>query len=417
MTDQNFVISQGDLISVAVADPVPVGVVGFLGPAGAPATVSVGTVSTGSPGSSAVVTNVGTSSAAVLNFTIPRGDTGAAGSGANTDSINEGSTNLYFTAGRAAAAAPVQSVAGKTGAVALVKADVGLGSVDNTADSAKSVLLAARLATARTINGVAFDGSANITVVDSTREATANKNQVNGYAGLDAAGLVPSSLLPSYVDDVLEFVNLAGFPVSGETGKIYVDKATAKIYRWSGSVYVEISPSPGSTDSVIEGSTNLYFTNARAASAAPVQSVSGRTGAVTLTKTDVGLGSADNTADAAKAVLSATKLATARTINGVAFDGTANVTVWQRTVSSVSSAVTLGAAANTDYIALVGSGGSVTLPSAVGNVNRYTIKNADVSNTTVATTSSQTIDGSTTAVLTPNTSIDVVSDGANWRVI
>ena len=44
--------------------------------------VAVGTTSTGTAGSSASVTNVGTSTSAILNFTIPRGDTGAAGSAA-----------------------------------------------------------------------------------------------------------------------------------------------------------------------------------------------------------------------------------------------------------------------------------------------------------------------------------------------
>jgi len=58
-------------------------------------------------------------------------------------------------------------------------------------------------------------------------------------------GLVPSSQLPSYVDDVLEYANLASFPATGETGKIYVDLATNKIYRWSGTVYIEISSSAG----------------------------------------------------------------------------------------------------------------------------------------------------------------------------
>ena len=58
-----------------------------------------------------------------------------------------------------------------------------------------------------------------------------------------------------------------------------------------------------------------------------VTSVAGKTGAVTLDKTNVGLGNVDNTADANKAVLSATKLATARTIQGKSFDGTANITL------------------------------------------------------------------------------------------
>lgn len=46
-----------------------------------------------------------------------------------------------------------------------------------------------------------------------------------------------------------------------------------------------------------------------------------------VTKSQVGLGSADNTADSAKNVLSATRLTNARTINGVSFDGTANITL------------------------------------------------------------------------------------------
>ena len=58
-------------------------------------------------------------------------------------------------------------------------------------------------------------------------------------------GLVPSSQLPSYVDDVLEYANLAAFPATGETGKIYVAQDSNKIYRWSGSAYIEVSPTVG----------------------------------------------------------------------------------------------------------------------------------------------------------------------------
>ena len=51
------------------------------GPPGAAATVTVGTVTTGEPRTDAIVTNSGTENAAVLNFTIPRGETGNAGAG------------------------------------------------------------------------------------------------------------------------------------------------------------------------------------------------------------------------------------------------------------------------------------------------------------------------------------------------
>lgn len=104
------------------------------------------------------------------------------------------------------------------------------------------------------------------TAADARISAARGAN--NGVAPLDSGGKVPSANLPSYVDDVLEYVNLAAFPGTGDTGKIYVDLATGKIHRWSGSAYVEISASPGSTDSVTEGSTNLYFTEARVRSTA-----------------------------------------------------------------------------------------------------------------------------------------------------
>lgn len=97
-------------------------------------------------------------------------------------------------------------------------------------------------------------------------------------APLDVNGKVPAANLPSYVDDVLEFANNSLLPVTGETGKIYVTLDNNKIHRWSGSAYIEISPSPGSTDSVPEGSVNQYFTNARAqaALAATVATINGR---------------------------------------------------------------------------------------------------------------------------------------------
>lgn len=70
------------------------------------------------------------------------------------------------------------------------------------------------------------------------------------------AGKVPASQLPSYVDDVLEYPDLGSFPVTGETGKIYVATDTNKTYRWTGTVYVEISPS---NVTIINASATLDF--------------------------------------------------------------------------------------------------------------------------------------------------------------
>ena len=73
--------------------------------------------------------------------------------------------------------------------------------------------------------------------------ASSLKGAASGVAELDANGKVPTSQLPSYVDDVLEYSAKSSFPATGETGKIYVDTSTNKTWRWGGSAYVEISPS------------------------------------------------------------------------------------------------------------------------------------------------------------------------------
>lgn len=100
-----------------------------------------------------------------------------------------------------------------------------------------------------------------------TRIATALIGAANGVAPLDATSKIAATYLPSYVDDVLEYAALGNFPATGETGKIYTATGTNKVYRWSGSAYIEIAASPGSTDAVTEGATNKYYTDARAQAA------------------------------------------------------------------------------------------------------------------------------------------------------
>lgn len=85
------------------------------------------------------------------------------------------------------------------------------------------------------------------------------KGAANGVAELDATGRVPASQLPSYVDDVEEYADLASFPGTGETGKIYTAIDTGKIYRWSGSIYVEISPSEVNS---VNGQTGVVILDA-----------------------------------------------------------------------------------------------------------------------------------------------------------
>ena len=110
--------------------------------------------------------------------------------------------------------------------------------------------------------------------------AITEKAAINGVASLDETGKVPLSQLPAstFSADVLEFANLAAFPIPGVAGIVYVALDTNKIYRWSTTVYTELST-------------------------APVTSVNGKTNAVTLNAIDVPFSptltiSSDNVQDA-----------------------------------------------------------------------------------------------------------------------
>lgn len=91
----------------------------------------------------------------------------------------------------------------------------------------------------------------------------AQKGAPGGLAELDGSGHVPSSQLPSYVDDVVDgYYHEGAFysdlehehQISPETGKIYVDVQSNITYRWSGSVYVAI----GSDLALGETSSTAY---------------------------------------------------------------------------------------------------------------------------------------------------------------
>lgn len=88
-----------------------------------------------------------------------------------------------------------------------------------------------------------------------------------------------------------------------------------------------------------------------------------------------------------------------------------------RTITSISSVTTAGATASTDYVYICTSTFTLTLPTAVGNTNRYTVKNAGTGVITVNTTSSQTIDGTLTIVTQSGNSVDFISTNSNWVVI
>lgn len=116
--------------------------------------------------------------------------------------------------------------------------------------------IAAKAASNHTHSGYAssshtHDGYATSTHAHAASEITglsdalalkADASSITAKADL-VDGKVPTSQLPSFVDDIVEYAGVANFPTTGETGKIYVDTSANTIYRWGGSDYVQIPTS------------------------------------------------------------------------------------------------------------------------------------------------------------------------------
>lgn len=212
----------------------------------------------------------------------------------------------------------------------LSKSKVGLNNVDNTADSAKNVLSASKLTTARNINGVAFDGTNNITI---TANPTANQltnedlNNIKTPGEYWASGSNSVTNKPSGVDAFsLQVLRSAG----GWYEQVIIGSnlLSGKIYqrRWNNTAWTSW--------------TYIYSELFKPS------------------KSDVGLDKVDNIADVDKSVLSATKLVTARNITvGSAkksFDGTADISFSLADIGASASSHTHNYAskltlAGTDY--------------------------------------------------------------------
>ena len=203
----------------------------------------------------------------------------------------------------------------------VTKDQVGLGNVDNTADKDKPI----SDATQKALDSIKTETNTIIEthIADKNNPHEVTKEQIGlgevtndaqvkrsemgvagGVATLDQEGKVPSSQLPSFVDDVIEVDSYDNLPTTGEAGKIYVTKDTNLTYRWSGSRYIEISASLalGETSSTAyAGDKGKAITDSLNAHLADFNNPH------KVDKAQVGLGNVDNTSDKDKPVSDATQ--------------------------------------------------------------------------------------------------------------
>jgi len=308
------------------------------------ATAAASSATSASNSASTATTKASEAANSATTATTKASEASTSASNAATSATNAASS---ATAAATSATSAQASSTSASGYASTAQTQAGIATTKAN-EAAASAAAAADSAAVASSGGIRFDVAQSLT---SGQKAQARSNigvflgVADGVATLGSDGKVPSAQLPSYVDDVIEAANYVSLPGTGETGKIYVTLDNNKTYRWSGSDYVEISASPGSTDAVAEGSTNLYFTNARARQAISVSgglSYDSATGVLTGP-------------DLSGYLTSATAAATYQTVSGMSsYLTTSAAAATYQTQDAMSSYLTSATAAST-YVPLTGA--------------------------------------------------------------
>jgi hypothetical protein len=326
---------------------------GTNGTNGLAATISVGTVTTGAAGSTAIITNAGTSSAAVLNFTIPRGADGTGGSSfsGTTDSVTEGTTNLYFTNDRVITATNNR----------FTDVYVNLNQANEDMLSYVNGNFVSSTTLNNTLNGYVMEADADLG---------------GGYAKIGvSSGTILESVIPLTIartsditSAIANVVNAA--PASFDTLK-------------------EIADYIASDQTAASSLTTLVGTKAPLASPTFTGTVSG------ITKSMVGLGNVDNTTDLLKPISTATQTALDAKL------ATATATSTYATISNVALKAPLESPVFTGTVDF--SGATVTgisaLPAQLNNSGKFLTTNGTTAtwSTIYSALSGAVTDGSITA--------------------
>lgn len=191
-------------------------------------------------------------------------NTSAANADAKAEAAQKAANNATASANQADQAAVNANTATTRATAAAEKAenaaDVAIGVVNEAQQATANANQAAQSANEAATNANQAATSANDAATEAHTQAEyaktqgdyakaegdrvlAEKGQPGGLAELDESGRVPSSQLPSYVDDVINVATYSQLPNPGESGKIYITEDTNLTYRWSGTGYAEISPS------------------------------------------------------------------------------------------------------------------------------------------------------------------------------
>lgn len=171
-------------------------------------------------------------------------------------------------------------------------------------------------------------------VTNDSQVKRSEMGTANGVATLDDQGLIPASQLPSYVDDVIDvyatytksdtgiLTDIEVFsdsgktePITGESGKIYIDVENNYQFRWTGTQYAPV----GAPTVIGEVAGTAYDGSKGKAIADKINEHVAKTdNPHNVTKAQIGLDNVDNTSDKLKPISDATQLALNEKVDKVA---------------------------------------------------------------------------------------------------
>jgi hypothetical protein len=245
------------------------------------------------------------------------------------------STTKKINVSQIKALAPVQSVAGKTGSVALAKGDVGLSNVDNTADADKPVSSATQTAlnakqdtlvsgtNIKTINNESVLGSGNITISGGGGISDGDKGDITVSASGATWTIDNDAVTNAKVASGIDAVKIADGSVTNAE------------FQFIGGLTSDAQTQLNAKEATITATTSADYYR-------------GDKTFATLNKTAVGLGNVDNTSDANKPVSSATQTALNLKENTITATTSADYYRGDKTFATLNkSAVGLGNVDNT----------------------------------------------------------------------